>query len=257
MSIFQAVVLGTIQGITEFFPISSSGHLVLFQELFRMNEPQMAFDIFLHLGTLVSIIIFFWKDILNLLTKERRLLLLLAVASVPTFIIGYFFKDSVEEYFGMPSIVGNMLILTGVWLLASSAWEAHMKKCGKPAKEPGIWNSIVIGIAQGIAILPGISRSGATIATGILAGIDKEKAFRFSFLLAIPATLGAIAVKSIKIGVSITSADGLYFIVGGVTAMIVGNITIRALLKIIKNNRLYVFGLYCLLVGTLIKFLLF
>ena len=196
MGIFQAIIFGIVQGITEFFPISSSGHLVILQALMGLKEPQLAFDIFLHLGTLLSILIFFRKDILRLFGEDKRLFLLLVIASIPTFIIGFLFKDTVERFFAMPKVVGSMLGLTGAWLVLASLYTKR-----QPVKKgPGILNSILIGIAQGVAIMPGISRSGATIATGILTGLDRELSFKFSFLLAIPAILGASILKAHEIG---------------------------------------------------------
>jgi undecaprenyl-diphosphatase len=253
MSIVEAVVLGVIQGITEFFPISSSGHLVIFQGLFGIKEPRIAFDIFLHLGTLVSILLFFYKDILALFNKERKTLLFLVIASVPTFIIALLFKDAVENAFGAPRFVGFMLLVTGIWLFISSALSFYYGKKGS-RKELGFISSIMIGIAQGIAILPGISRSGATIGAGLAAGLEKEKAFRFAFLLAIPAILGASVFKARDITASLTGSEMVYFAAGGLAAMLTGLAAIKMLLNIIRRDRLYIFGIYCLIAGACVVF---
>jgi len=255
MTILQAILYGIIQGITEFFPISSSGHLVIFQNIFGLKEPQIAFDICLHLGTLVSILIFFSKDIIDLFGKDKKMLYALILASIPTGIMGFLLSGQIEKLFGMPVIVGYMLILTGVWLALATLYT--MFKHTHIRSTPGVLNSIVVGIAQGAAIIPGISRSGATIATGILSGMDKETAFRFSFLLAIPATLGATLLKAGKIESQMMSGDAINFIVGGLTAMVVGNFAVASLLKLLKNNQLYVFGIYCILAGSLIIALFF
>ena len=253
MTITQSILSGVVQGITEFFPISSSGHLVILQGLFGLKEPQLAFDIFLHLGTTVSILIFFYKDIIGLL-KNRRLAVLLITGSIPTFIIGMSFKDIFERFFAMPKVVGYMLVVTGVWLIVSTVYSSRFNKSGTK-KELGFLNSIIVGIAQGISIMPGISRSGATIATGMLTGLEREVAFKFSFLLAVPAVLGAVTLKAHKIGFSLITKDAFGFIVGGLVAMIVGIFSIKALLKIVRNNQLYIFGVYCLIAGTLVAIL--
>jgi undecaprenyl-diphosphatase len=251
MSIFQAVILGVVQGITEFFPISSSGHLVIFQGLFGIKEPMLAFDIFLHLGTVISILIFFYKDILALFGKERKMLLFLVIASVPTFIIALLFKHAVEKAFGEPRFVGFMLMVTGIWLFIAVALSAYYNKRGWK-KEPGFVNSIIIGIAQGIAIFPGISRTGATIATGMISGLEKEKAFRFAFLLAIPAILGASLFKIKEITGGITHRETLFFLAGGLAAMVTGLAAIKILLGLIRKDRFYIFGIYCIIVGALV-----
>jgi len=245
MTIYQAVILGIVQGVTEFFPISSSGHLVIAQGLFGFKGPQLAFDILLHLGTLVAIVIFFWKDILGLFGKDRRLLYLLVLSSIPTFIIGLCFKDVVENFFGMPRIAGYMLVVTGLWLGSAAVYSAKKKA----PRGLGAANSIMIGIAQGIAVMPGISRSGATIATGILAGLDRELSFKFSFLLAIPAILGASAVKAHKIGAGLAAKDAVLFLAGAAAAMAAGLFTLKVLENLIKGNRLYLFSIYCVLAG--------
>lgn len=242
--------MGAIQGVTEFFPISSSGHLVIMQGIFGMKEPQLVFDILLHLGTLISILIYFRKDILNIITKERRTAFYIIVASIPTFTIGFVFKDAAEELFARPHLVGYMLLATGLWLISAALYDKFRKT--KSYEKIGFINSLVIGVSQGIAVIPGISRSGATIGAGILSGIGKEAAFRFSFLLAIPAIFGASFLKCGKIGASLTSGDSLYFIAGGITAMVVGLVSISVLLKMVKANKLYVFGIYCILAAFIV-----
>lgn len=250
MSFAEAVVLGAVQGVTEFFPISSSGHLVIMQGLFGLKEPQLAFDIFLHIGTLASVLLFFRHDIAALFGKNRKMLAPLLAASVPTFIIGFFFKERIEACFGMPSIVGYMLIVTGLWLASASLYERVSGRAGARKKSwPGFFESILIGTAQGVAIVPGISRSGATIATGMLSGIDKEAACRFSFLLSIPAVAGASVLKARDISAGLTAADAAQFVTGGLAAFIFGVLSIKLLLKIVNGGKLYLFGIYCFLAG--------
>lgn len=254
MNLLQAIILGVVQGITEFFPISSSGHLVIIQHLFGMKEPMLAFDIFLHLGTTAAILIYFRKEIINILTRERHIAFYIVVASIPTFIIGFMFKDAVEVLFDRPHIVGYMLLATGVLLIASSIYTRS--KRDQAPKKIGVINSLIVGTAQGIAVMPGISRSGATITSGILSGIEKEQAFKFSFLLAIPAVLGASVLKAHKIGAGLISKDLVPFLAGAITAMIVGLFSMSVLLKVVKSNKLYLFGIYCILAASLIIILL-
>ncbi|MFA4981651.1 MAG: undecaprenyl-diphosphate phosphatase [Candidatus Omnitrophota bacterium] len=248
MTITQAIILGIVQGITEFFPISSSGHLVALQGIFGLKESKIAFDIFLHFGTLVAVLAFFRKEILALFGKERKLLLFLVIASIPTFIIAIVFKDMAERLFAAPKVVGYMLLVTGAWLIASVLFSKKIET----RKELTAADSILIGIAQGIAIIPGISRSGATIATGFLAGLDKELCVRFSFLLSIPAVLGAIVFKARKIAGALTGQDPLTFIAGGLAAMCVGLIAIKLLLKMARSDKFYMFGVYCIIVGLIV-----
>ncbi len=250
VSLSQSVILGIVQGITEFLPISSSGHLVLMQRLFGIKEQKLAFDIFLHIGTLVSILIYFRRDILNMITKDRRTALYVVVASILTFMVGLMLKDAAEELFARPHIVGYMLLATGLWLLIASIY-GHFEPSGG-RKRPGFINSLIIGAAQGVAVIPGISRSGATIGAGILSGIEKETAVRFSFLLAIPAIAGASLLKCRDIGAGLASGDILSFLSGGFAAMISGLVAIRVLLKMVKTGKLYIFGIYCILAASFV-----
>jgi undecaprenyl-diphosphatase len=249
MSISQAVISGVVQGITEFFPISSSGHLVLVHSIFGIEEPQIAFDIFLHAGTLASVFIFFRKEIIALFDGGRREFFLIVAASIPTFAIAMAFKETIERFFAMPLCVSAMLILTGIWLIAASLVVSLRRSAAK--KEPGLVSALVIGVAQGISVIPGISRSGATIATGMLAGIEKESAVRFSFLLSIPAILGASILKAGKIAQGLSGAEALSFVAGGVTALITGILAIKALLALVKKDLFYLFGIYCIAAGAL------
>lgn len=246
MSIIQSIISGVVQGLTEFFPISSSGHLVMLHAIFGVKEPQLAFDVFLHLGTVLSVIVFFRKDIMHLLTADRKTLALLVIASIPTFVIAILFKDFIESAFALPSLVALMLIVTGFLLLAAS----YVEKRLTIKREPSILKSIIIGIAQGVAIIPGISRSGSTIATGMFIGMEKSAAVRFSFLLSIPAILGASVFKARSIIHEIIGRDSLHFVIGGAAAAIAGFFAIAVLLKMVQNNKFYLFGIYCIVVGV-------
>lgn len=249
------MILGAIQGLTEFFPVSSSGHLVIFQAIFGLQEPQLAFDIFLHAGTLIAVVVYFAGDIVKLLTTEKKTLLFLMIATVPTFLIGFFFKDLIESLFAAPGLVGVMLMTTGIWLIVATIVGRYLARQGRN-RPLGPANALAIGIAQGIAITPGISRSGATIATGIVSGLDRDLAFRFSFLLSLPAVGGACVLKAQKIGSAIMGKDAVYFLAGGITAMLVGLATIGILSKVVKANKLNIFGIYCVIAGAAVIWLL-
>ena len=258
MTLLQAIILGIVQGITEFFPVSSSGHLVIAQAIFGIKETMLAFDIFLHFGTLVSIAIFFHRDIIDLFVStasvapRRSTLVCLIVATIPTAMIGFLFKDMVENLFGSPKLVGAMLLVTGAWLFFAS----HRSKKIKQPSKLNFLNSIIIGIAQGIAVVPGISRSGATIGAGLATGLEREAAFKFSFLLAIPAVAGACMLKAHKITTIVAKGEALIFLAGGIAAAVTGVITLKALLGLVKNNKLSLFGIYCILAGILVIILL-
>jgi undecaprenyl-diphosphatase len=246
MTLTQAIISGIVQGITEFLPVSSSGHLVILHSIFGMREPQMLFDIFLHAGTLISIVVFFRKDIIKLFGSDARTLLLVALGSIPTFAIGFFFKDAFERLFGMPQFVGYMLIVTGILLISAQLYS----KRARPERPIGPLTAAIVGVFQGVAIIPGISRSGATIAGGMLCGAGREESFRFSFLMAIPAVGGACAFKLLKIGEAVTGTGSSAFIVGGSVAAVVGLFSLRALLGIIRKGSIHLIGIYCIAIGS-------
>ena len=213
MTVFQAVILGILQGATEFLPISSSGHLVFAQHYLKgFHQPGILLDVLLHLGTLFAVVIYYWKDIAKILRAvliqldvfgwwdmgardtyqtQRRLVLLIAVGTIPTALIGFLFKDSIEMLFSSVSFTASMLIVTGIILAAAD----RIKGVTRKIDSFQLKDSFIIGFVQGVAILPGISRSGSTIATGLFRKIDGEEAARFSFLLSIPAIIGAVILE--------------------------------------------------------------
>jgi undecaprenyl-diphosphatase len=265
MDIFQAIILGIVQGLTEFLPVSSSAHLVFVTELF--NLPQnVAFDTILHLGTLVAVVGYFWRDILTIIssfissvldifrgrfkegleeTPFKKLSWLLIVGTIPAGLAGILLQNQFEALFNDVIYVGFFLIVTGLLL-----WAAERVKPGtKDVKDISFKNALVIGIFQAIAIAPGISRSGATISAGLFSGLNRELAARFSFLLSIPAILGAAVVQIRHINSTDTSTITL--IAGFLAAMIFGYIAIKLLLKIIKERTLMIFAYYCWIVGVI------
>ena len=254
MTILQAVISGIVQGVTEFFPISSSGHLVRLHSLFGFKREMLAFDVFLHFGTILSVVVFFRRDISQMLQKDMRLLKFIAIASVPTFIIGMIFKGVAEKFFSMPLVVGSSLILTGLFLLLASVWAIYWKivRRSRPLEAK---SSIAIGIAQGISVLPGISRSGATIGTALIAGLDEAEALKFSFLLSIPAVLGANMLKVRQIYGNLVSGDTAAFLAGAIAAAVTGFLVIKALFGIVRKNLFFLFGIYCMLIGAAVVIL--
>ncbi len=257
MTYAQAVLLGIVQGLTEFLPVSSSGHLAVAAHLLGI-APDLGSSILLHAGTLVAVIVFYARDLWAILQgvfgagrepkKWRRLFWLLVIASVPTGIMGLLLASRVEQAFGSLTAVGVSFILTGVVL-----WVAGHKPAGRTGVSRATpWQAVVVGIGQGIAVFPGISRSGLTVSTGLLLGFEREFAARFAFLLSVPAIAGAFALDLLH-GVGASGAmawhgpDWLGFAVAAVT----GYASISILLRIIEKGKLSVFSYYCWLVGLL------
>lgn len=257
----KALILGMIQGLTEFLPVSSSGHLVLFSNLLNFEVSGITFDIFVHLGTLVSVLIVFRKELSKMIVAPFAVWLqksedpelkeflnwdiFVVVATIPAVIVGLFFKDAIEQAFTSVLLVFFMLLITGLLMFLTQ----FLKNQDKPF---GYANSFIIGIAQAFAILPGISRSGSTIFTGTALGIDRVKAAKFSFIMSIPAILGA-AVLQFKdiLDTPPTSTEFFTFLAGGLMSAITGYMAIIWLIKIVERGRLQWFGYYCFAVGSL------
>lgn len=268
MNLFEAIVLGIVQGLTEFLPVSSSGHLVLFSAMFKIQEPGMVFEVMLHFGTLIAIFLAFWPDVVmlvksgfRLLTHPReivrlvkedegcRLVLSIVVATIPIVIIGLLFKDWITGLFSSPVFTGAMLLVTGTILYISD----RVKKGTLVMEKMGILDAIFIGLGQGLAVLPGISRSGTTIAAGLLRKLEREDAARFSFLLSIPAVLGSqvLAVKDL-LTYPLAQDSLLNMIIGTVFAAVTGFLAIKLLLNFVRRGRLVMFSYYTWFVGLLV-----
>ena len=257
LSLINAIILGIIQGLTEFLPVSSSGHLVIAEHLLPgWHQPGIVFEILLHLATLLAVIIFFRHDLAALIkslytsgeqaTKHRHVILMLLLATIPTGIIGLTGKKIFITLFNRLDVVGGMLLLTALIL-----WLAERKTPEKLTKNSaGASDAILIGITQGLAIIPGISRSGSTIGVGMLLGIEPRAAARFSFLLSIPAISGA-ALLNLKEISAIPSNQLLACLCGSLAALITGLMALKFLLMIIEERRLKIFALYCLIVGSI------
>lgn len=258
MTIIDAIILGFVQGVSEFLPISSSAHLVITQTLLGVHEPGIVLEVALHLGTLFSVLIYFRRDITRLISgfirymttdprelyrDDFRLCLYIILGSIPAAVGGLLLKDWFEARFDSVAFSGYMLLITGAFLLAT-------KFARDKDRQINVTNSLVIGVAQFCAILPGISRSGSTIATGLFLGISPRNAARFSFLLSLPAVAGAslLKLRGLAYG-AIPSAAIVHFALGAVVSFLVGYIAIHYLLKLVAGRRFYFFGFYCVLVG--------
>jgi undecaprenyl-diphosphatase len=256
--LIKAIILGIIQGLTEFLPVSSSGHIELGKALFDADfkEDNLTFSIIVHAATVLSTIVVFRKDILSILqsllklkwNEDTRFALMIVISMIPVLIVGLFFKDFVESFFdGKIVFVGIMLLVTATLLLLTQVIKSNTKPIGP-------LNSIIVGVAQAIAVLPGISRSGATIATGLMLGIDKTKMARFSFLMVIPPIVGATLLDVKKLMSSEAGDNGIEAIVligGFVAAFITGLFACSVMIKIVREGKIQYFAYYCILVGLI------
>jgi len=269
LSVIDAVILAVIQGMTEFLPVSSSGHLVLAQQLLNLHDPKIVlFDVFVHFGTLISLVIVFWNDIAEILrsfykavktirSKEKhekteyyRLGIAIIIGSIPAGLIGLAFHHKVEEIFTDPKFAAMNIVITGLVLF--------LTRLAKPVegKKVGILASIFIGIAQMAAVMPGISRSGLTISAALFMRISPIQAARFSFLLSIPVILAATLLEGYKLVVYGTTIGYVQIIIGIVISAIAGYAAIKLLLRIMEKGKFSWFSLYCLIIGIIGIFLI-
>ena len=267
MEPLQAIALGIIQGLTEFLPVSSSGHLVLLQNLFGLAQPELLFDICLHIGTLIAVCIVFFQEIRSILltllhlpgltkssgglkplfaeNEDVRIALLIVAGSIPTAVLGILFHKIADQIFGAVWIVGIMLLVTGTIL-----WFTRMApRKGRSIVKVTMKDALVIGLVQGLAILPGISRSGTTISVALFLGVDREVAGRYSFLLSIPAILGAL-IMGLDSSLIQTSVSWGMILAGTASAGVVGYGALKLLLHLVKKGHLYSFAPYCWLLGV-------
>lgn len=282
MSLLEAILMGIIQGVTEFLPVSSSGHLALFKILFDVEDVGLLFDVILHLGTLIAIFAVYYKDLWkmiregfailadvcrnigiffsNVSKKEkggyyrvicngyRKFVMLVIVSTIPTGIIGVLDAGLVEKASKLLIVPGICLILTSMLLLLAD----HCKGGEKMPRQVTYSNAFMIGIAQGVATMPGLSRSGTTIAACLLSGFNRKFAVKYSFIMSIPAVLGSLVFELSDLAdVSFTSTEIAYYLIGMAVAAIVGYICIKAMLYVVRQKRFTVFAVYCLLVGII------
>lgn len=252
MALWQVLILAVVQGVTEFLPISSSGHLVIVAALTGVTDDVIELNIVLHVGTLLSIVCFYWQRIWRLLEQDRRVLGLLAVGTAPAIVIGLTLKTLIPEILESPLLAGCLLPVTGVLLLLA-ARGPH--RDGKYV-ELSFGRAILIGISQAFAILPGISRSGATIAAGLRLGLSAESSATFSFLLAIPVIAGA-GVLELKDLVSEANteaggADVVYLLIGAAVAFLVGLLSLWGLVRLLERGKIAWFAAWCIPVGIFV-----
>lgn len=257
MSIGESIFLGAVQGISEFLPISSSGHLVLFQNILGIKTPEIFFDTMLHLGTFFAIILFFFNDIKFFLKdllkeiKEKKkgeninFLLCLIIGSLPIIIVGLLLQDKIDVIFSSLKIIGFSFLFTSLILFLTYFFQKQKKSSNLNFK-----NSFFIGIFQAIAILPGVSRSGATISASIFSHIDKEKAFQFSFYLGAIAILGAAILQIPEIQ-NLNQNQVVINLIGFLISFLTGYFALVLLKKVYLSNKFYLFGFYTLLIGII------
>ncbi len=279
MPLYQAIVLGIVQGLTEFLPVSSSGHLILVRDLLHWSDPGLAFDVALHAGTLVAVLIYFaglWIRILRAafganvriddasgdasplspeeLRQQRWLLWLLVLGTVPGAIIGKLFEKQAEETFRQPALVASMMILVALIMW----WAEKAGSYRKSLSQTGVADALTVGIAQAAAIVPGVSRSGSTIAAGLFRGLTRDAAARFSFLLATPIIAGACVLNAIHLRHTGIPADMKQaFIVGTAVSAVVGYITIAGFIRYLRTRTLKIFIVYRIIFGIIVLALVF
>lgn len=256
MNLFQALILGAVQGLTEFLPVSSSGHLALIQILMNLKNVPLSFDILLHIGTLFAVLIFLRKELLLIikgfftLKKDALILVLkIIIALIPAAIVGYLFNDKIEALFSQPKALGFAYFGTALILFLT----VFLKSEKKNIKTITFLDALIVGIFQSLALVPGFSRSGFTLFSALLVGMNKEDALNFSFILSIPAIIGAFIFELL----SAEPVGSLYISLGlnisaFIISLITGLIAIYLLRTALKKSKLYLFGLYCLILGIII-----
>ena len=256
MEVINAIVLGIVQGLTEFLPVSSSGHLEIFKVLLgeeKMPNESLLMTVVLHFATALSTIVIFKKEIKSLLVgltdfKKNESFWFsfkIVISMIPAICIGFFFESELEKLFsGNLLIVGNMLIVTGALLLLAD-------KSKPTEKKVSIISSILIGFAQAVALIPGISRSGATISAAVLLGIDKENAAKFSFLMVVPLIIGKVFKDLISGDVQLIDESAIPLLVGFIFAFLTGIYACKWMIALVKKSKLKYFSIYCFIIGTI------
>lgn len=256
LTLFQAIVYGIVQGIGEFLPISSSGHLLLVPLFMNWQDPGLSFGVALHLGTLFAVLLFFWQDLLRFVLagvglgrgepQDKKLFWLLVLATIPGAIIGFLFEDLAETVFRSPLIVAAALIIMGILLYAAD----RLKPESTPLYNVSLFQALFIGFAQALAIVPGVSRSGATMTAARFLGLQREAAARFSFLLSTPIIFGAGLLQVPKLDPTFVTSPAFW--VGLLTAAITGYASIGFLLRYLSTHNFAAFAVYRLILGLLI-----
>lgn len=286
MNLLESIIMGFIQGVTEFLPVSSSGHLAIFKQLFGMKDAGITFDVLLHVGTLVAVFVAFWKDIWELIvngigilidvfknigtffynfsrrrlltekkrryieilnTPYRRFVMLVIVTTIPTGVMGVLFDDMIENASKALIIPGICLIITGILLLIAD----NMPSGDKDETNVSYTNAFVVGVCQGMATLPGISRSGTTITACLVSKMDKSFAVKYSFIMSIPVILGAAILEVPDLSKEVTSGGDVFsYIIGTIVAAVVGYICIKTMLNVVRKQKFKGFAYYCFIMGA-------
>jgi undecaprenyl-diphosphatase len=256
MDILEAIILGIIQGLTEFLPVSSSGHLELTKAILgdtSVPEESLTFTVVLHFATALSTLVIFRKEVLEIFkglfqfkwNDELKFSLKIIISMIPAVIVGLLFEKQLESFFGGKILlVGLMLLVTAVLLLLAD-------KAKNTNKEVSFWNSVIIGVSQAVAMLPGISRSGATISTSVLLGIDRTRAAKFSFLMVVPLIFGKIGKDVLSGDLNFQSSEILPISAGFVAAFLAGLLACKWMIALVKKSKLSYFSLYCAVVGLI------
>lgn len=266
MTVLEAVILGVVQGATEFLPVSSSAHLVLVPEFFNIPAPTLAFDVLLHLATLIAVVGYFFGDVRKIVLSVvapgrmaklevkywRRLLAWLIVGSIPAGLAGVLLGSYFEDLFSSTLAVGVFLVVTSLLLTGSDLAVGRVSRLPLNLERMKGADAFVVGCFQALAIAPGLSRSGSTIAGGIFLGFDRQTAARFSFLLSIPAILGAFLINIGDISGAFGSGEGLAYLMGAVAAGVSGFIAVSFLMRFLKNHRLRLFAIYTAALGIFV-----
>ncbi|NLY51898.1 MAG: undecaprenyl-diphosphate phosphatase [Firmicutes bacterium] len=266
MSVWEAIILGVVQGLTEFLPVSSSGHLVLFGQLFGLEEPNLTFDVMVHLGTLIAVVAALWDEVALLFTglqpvgegpgaervkAGRRLIFLLIIGTLPAGIVGFLARDFIEQLFSSVSVVGAALLVTGGLLW----WAEGRLEGSRTMDKMRPKDALHIGIWQILALVPGISRSGTTISAGLSRKLTREDAARFSFLLSVPVIAGAVVLQAGDLVNALNQGTWGPILLGTVAAALSGFAAIRGLINLVKRYSLRVFSYYTWAVGIIVLIL--
>ncbi len=253
MGIFEGIFLGILQGLTEFLPVSSSGHLVIAQDFLGVKEPGITFEVMVHFGTLLSVIWVFGSDLIRIITRfakekaERHFAFMLVLGTIPTGFMGLFFADVFKRFYESTIMVGFMLLVTGGIVYLMNTIVPGTKKEGSVTPA----DSLIVSFAQGMAIIPGISRSGSTITAALWRGMDRETAVKFSFLVSIPVIFGAAVMEMRHLSSSqfVGLTSGVIF--GTIAAFVSGILAIKVFIHLLKTGRFKYFAYYCWIAGSL------
>ena len=250
MNTSQAIILSVVQGITEFLPISSSGHLAVLQIFWQIPDPSVVFSALLHFGTLGAILIVFYQEIIKILQKRNwKLIKLIIIGTIPAAIFGFFFQSIIEAQFSSLKFIGFSFLITALFLILTKFLKINPKYLN--IEDLTYFDALIIGIAQTVALFPGISRSGLTISTGLLRKLKPEIAYKFSFLLAVPVILGAFVLQIPNL-IQQGQNNYLIYVIGALVSLLTGIISLKILERILKKGKLYWFSLYLVILSMII-----